>query len=278
MDRSPNNFDPNAGDANVPGPGPGPGPGHGHAHRPAFHARPDAGLLADEVRDFDGAIGRQLAGSRGVPAGMADRIFAASREHLPSPEEAVGVGADFSSDVVGTIGQIGSEGWVAGRGRGVVTRSSRQVRWARMALAAAAVLAVVTGSWIALQPTSGGHDDSKLIADGSQANDGSGNGIGNRPLPAPSASQPINGPINAPANAAAEMTLVAMQYPNQYRTWISEETLGGSEAARLAAPVLRTQGAAIDDIEGELEAILGFPSAGLSGTGGSPESAGFGSL
>jgi hypothetical protein len=155
-----------------------------------------------------------------------------------------------------------------------------------MALAAAAVLAVVTGSWIALQPSNGGHDDSKLIADGTQANDGTGTdtgtGVGNRPLPAPFSSQPINGPINgsinAPANAAAEMTLVAMQYPNQYRTWISEETLGGGEAARLAAPVLRTQGAAIDDIEGELEAILGFPSAGLSGTGGSPESAGLGSL
>lgn len=142
-------------------------------------------------------------------------------------------------------------------------------------MAAAAAVAVVAGSWIAIDLSRGGSDT--FVAKGS---DGDGTHGTRGP-----------GQAGAPASAssAAELTLVAMlddvragdrsgvasgrsarnEFQGLTRTWLSGDRLGGSDAARLAAPVLRTQGAALDDIESELGAILGVGDGSLDATGGS---------
>ncbi len=216
---------------------------------PRVIVRSDASLIASEFRRLDESLeGLGAANRDPLPMGLADRVFAASREHLPDSDVLANI-ADLSMVVVPVSGG----------------RASTRVRWARMALATAAILAVAASSWIAFRPAPSLSGDEHLASGGTSSGSSAGSsaewetGAGHR---APRVPASAGTAVNARANAAAELTLVAMQYPNQYRGWIDEETLGGSEAARLAVPVLRTQGAAIDDIEGELEEILGLPATG----------------
>lgn len=208
---------------------------------PRGGVRSDASLIASEFRRLDESLEALGAAQRGpLPTGLADRVFAASRVHLPD------------SDVLANIADLSTVAVPVSGGR-----ASIRVRWARMALATAAILAVAASSWIAFRPSPSSAGDEQIARNSSPSGAEFSAGRGTHRGPASSGVA-----ANAPANAAAELTLVAMQDPNQYRGWIDEETLGGSEAARLAVPVLRTQGAAIDDIEGELEEILGLPAAG----------------
>jgi hypothetical protein len=226
---------------------------------------------------FNGPAGRADGAGSGVGssresdggASLADRVFAASRDFLGTRRALPGelqrdrVGGRFpdSAESLEELASLGTHSTTlrfrSGSGRGLWSTAS--VRAARVALAAAAAIAVAAGSWIVL------HSDATPARDAERE-------LVTRPSEAPERS----------ANSAAELTLVAMLgdrhggseswmsdsarsgsdsvagLARTARTWLSDERLGRSEAARLAAPVLRTQGAAIDDIESELGAILGL--------------------
>jgi hypothetical protein len=209
----------------------------------------------------DGALSRLLGDARQPPpAGLADRVFEASRRHLPRSEselveELVEDGVLAHIDTVGITVET-----TRGRDRHRLQHPQRG-RWIRVALASAAMIAVAAGAILAYsrsQPEPRG--DTQLVdGGGSETNPGVADGAnGERAMI-----------VNEGTNraSAAELTLVAFHNPNASRMWLSEESLGGSDAAALAAPVLRTHGAELDDIEGELGEILGLSFA--SGPGGS---------
>lgn len=244
MDRDPNTFQP---DASQPSPQHPLASGSGGASSvggPGGHRRMDANALAGEFHALDRGLDQVLharghADHPSMPAGLADRIFIASRASLPS-------------DVLANISSIGVQSGARGiTQRGNQAGSTTRSRWARAALAAAAVLTIAAGSLIAFERSNTPRGGTQLASPGSS---GSADGVADM--------KGMNG-TQGTTSSAAELTLVAMHAPNQSRSWISEESLGGSEAAGLAAPILRTQGAAIDDIESELEAILGFADAGI---------------
>lgn len=226
----------------------------------------DVDLIAPELRPFDAALDRALdpslqAGRGSVPSTLAERVFAASRGALPSEDPSF---VETASDLqfTGTMGldTVRELPTLASHRRSGLSRMRLvPLRLARVALAAAAAIAVVAGSWIVIQQST---SDAKRSAELAQA---------------PTTDGGIDGRSNSSASSIAELTLVAMldnrsigRAPGAARpanssgwmtNWVSADRLGDSDAARLAAPVLRTHGAAIDDIESELEAILGVDEA-----------------
>ncbi len=210
---------------------------------------------------MDGALSKLLADARSAPpAGLADRVFAASREHLPK-----GASELLDDGVLAHISSVSDA--VAERRRIVQPRGGR---WIRVALASAAMIAVAAGAILAYQRSQPEPRGGTQIADGTNPNT----------TPNPSPNPALNPALVAESNgdrtmlvndgmsraSAAELTLVAFHNPNASRIWLSEESLGGSDAAALAAPVLRTHGAELDDIEGELGEILGLSFANAPGT------------
>lgn len=228
---------------------------------------------------------------------LADRVFAASRTHLAAASESAELEPSLSGqrDETESLAHIGSiapltdgsrrSGGVWGNGFGFSrTRTAGQagrggrgahrlwsaasVRWARVALATAAAVAVAAGSWIAIQPDTAASSSTGRSMELAEA--------------------------GSSASSVAELTLVALldgrQSPEfgwaggmqalqprafslagqvgMTRTWLNEDRLGGSDAARMAVPVLRTQGSAIDDIESELGAILGLSQDSFSSLDG----------
>jgi hypothetical protein len=196
-----------------------------------------------------------------LPRGLADRVFAASREHLP---DGVLRRIDETSLAhIDSVGQSLGEPFRKGGGIGDTKwfqqeQRPRGGRWIRVAVASAAMIAVAAGAMVAYQRSQPAPRGDMQVAD-----------AGSTPTPdaADGASADRDG-INEGMHraSAAELTLVAFHNPNASRMWLSEESLGGSDAAALAAPVLRTHGAELDDIEGELGEILGLSFA--SGPGG----------
>ena len=244
----------------------------------------DAELIAPDLRAFDAALDRALdpvAAARARAASpdatllgdlasnqsrdLADRVFAASRGALRSDDPSfVETASDlrssggFGLDVVRTLPSLPHQ-----RRSGAGRMRLAPLRLARVALAAAAAIAVVAGSWIVIQqsgsPERGRSNEmAQLPIDAANGIDGHSNSsassIAELTLVAMLDNRSIGRPVGArPANASGLMT-----------NWVSADRLGDSDAARLAAPVLRTHGAAIDDIESELEAILGVDDANES--------------
>jgi hypothetical protein len=196
----------------------------------------DRGLIPSDLAGID----RLLASSLRLPiASDAERlarerrlkrIFAASVEELAS-----GVGSGVASGHDAVLASIGRRG----SGSSVGWRS----RTARLALAAAAALAFVGASWFAVR--------SGAFVSPSTSND-----------------QRMADRLES-ETSPSEITLVALLETNSdqfdrfgglgwVQSGISADALGGGAAARIAAPVLQTRGAAIDDFESELGEILGL--------------------
>jgi hypothetical protein len=236
-------------------------------------------------RVLDQALsGPFLAGEKA--GSIADRVFAASRTHLvaDSQSQAVDDGeygwlsaGRSSAERAESLARIDSISMVrererktSGLGSGLSSglvwmtgrvsrtasgaRSASAVRAARGALAAAAAIAVVAASWNSLELGSNSARSVELAGNSDATSDSIGD--------------------NSSASSVAELTLVALldRSPSGTSLWNGDERLGGSNAARLAEPVLRTQGADLGDIESELGAILGLSSLGGVSSLGLPSS------
>ncbi len=174
------------------------------------NSREDGAIPADLV-GVDRFLSQSLRSVSNAPEGLASRVTAVSLNQLRGP----------------VLRRLEPQASVA---------TSSRTRWARMAFASAAAIAVVCGSWIATHSKA-------PIRDG-QFVRSSPHGDGSEASP-------------------AEATLVALlEGPSSGFAsrggWINAETLGGGDAARVAAPVLETRGTQIDDFETEMGAILGI--------------------
>jgi hypothetical protein len=192
----------------------------------------DRGLIPSDLAGIDRLLASSLrrpfisAADRQARDRRLERIFAASVEEL-------GVGLGGESDAV--LASVGRRGFGSSAG----WRS----RTARLALAAAAALAFVGASWFAVRSgafVSPSAADDERMADRLESE-----------------------------TSPSEITLVALLETNSdsadrfgglgwVQSGISADALGGGAAARVAAPVLQTRGAAIDDFESELGEILGL--------------------
>lgn len=162
-----------------------------------------------DIAGLDRLLARTLAGERSIDDARLARIVAASVEALPAPDA-------------------------------MPIRRWQPLRRARVAIAAAAVIALAAGSVVTLRQ--------------SLPDRAGGTAIVLEPEPVQQSA-----PADPTRPGAAEATLIALLTDADagQSSWIDDRAFGGTAAARAVAPVLQTRGAGIDDLFAELGSVFG---------------------
>lgn len=165
--------------------------------------RPDASAdLPADIRGMDQLLRHMRTPAADMPADLVDRIFIASRGLLPTPAPAV--------EIVSRIGP------------------SPRLRWARLAMAVAACVAVAAGTMVVLRaPTAKPTTPAEFVA----------------AVP------------DAPADEA--MLVALLDGRTSSDTWVSDDTFNRNTFAQDVAPVLRSRDTDYVGLATEVQAIFG---------------------
>lgn len=190
-----------------------------HHENPHHDHRTMGGDLPSDLLAVDRLARRSLTVTD-LPDGLVERVYAASRGLL--------VDAHVRTDGAHAASVLARVGF-GRRERGVRTAASAspRVRWARVALAAAASIAVAAGTLLAVRGPVAPKAELEYVA----------------AVP------------DAPANEALLVAL--LDSSSSPSTWVSDDTFGRNPFAQDVAPVLRSLDTDFVDVATELNAMFG---------------------